>query len=30
MIFRSPLPDVEIPEVPLTEYVLSGAAGRPD
>ena len=28
MIFRSPLPDVEIPEVPLSEYVLGGAAER--
>jgi acyl-CoA synthetase (AMP-forming)/AMP-acid ligase II len=26
MIFRSPFPDVEIPEVPLTEFVLGGAA----
>jgi hypothetical protein len=28
MIFRSPFPDVEIPEVPLTEFVLSDAAGH--
>src|SRR5215213_6175531 len=28
MIFRSPFPDVEIPDVPLTEFVLGGAAGR--
>src|SRR4051794_35189664 len=26
MIFRSPFPDVEIPEVPLTEFVLGDAA----
>ena len=29
-IFRSPLPDVEIPEVPLTELVLSKASSIPD
>jgi len=28
MIHRSPLPDVEIPDLPLTEYVLAGAAGH--
>lgn len=28
MIFRSPFPDVEIPEVPLTRYVFEGADGR--
>lgn len=28
MIFRSPFPDVEIPDVSLTEFVLSGAAAR--
>ena|SRR5215471_4063599 len=28
MIYRSPLPDVEIPDLPLTAYVLAGAAGR--
>ncbi|PRX51030.1 acyl-CoA synthetase (AMP-forming)/AMP-acid ligase II [Prauserella shujinwangii] len=28
MIHRSPLPDVEIPDVPLTDYVLGGAAAR--
>jgi 4-coumarate--CoA ligase len=28
MIHRSPLPDVEIPDLPLTTYVLEGAAGR--
>jgi acyl-CoA synthetase (AMP-forming)/AMP-acid ligase II len=28
MIFRSPFPDVEIPDVSLTEFVLGGAAGR--
>jgi acyl-CoA synthetase (AMP-forming)/AMP-acid ligase II len=28
MIFRSPFPDVEIPDVPLTQFVLGGAAGR--
>ena len=27
MIFRSPFPDVEIPDVSLTEFVLGGAAG---
>jgi len=30
MIHRSPLPDVEIPDVPLTAYVLAGAASRGD
>jgi hypothetical protein len=25
MIFRSPLPDVEIPDLPLAEYVLARA-----
>jgi len=30
MIHHSPLPDVEIPELPLTEYVLAGGAGQPD
>jgi acyl-CoA synthetase (AMP-forming)/AMP-acid ligase II len=30
MIYHSPLPDVEIPELPLTEYVLAGGAGQPD
>jgi hypothetical protein len=30
MIHRSPLPDVEIPDLPLTEYVLAGGAGQPD
>lgn len=28
MLFRSPFPDVEIPDVSLTEFVLSGAAER--
>ena len=28
MIFSSPLPDVEIPDLPLTAYVMAGAAGR--
>lgn len=28
MIFRSPFPDVEIPDVSLTEFVLGGAAER--
>jgi acyl-CoA synthetase (AMP-forming)/AMP-acid ligase II len=28
MIHNSPLPDVQIPDVPLTEYVLTGAGGR--
>src|SRR3712207_5880948 len=28
MIFRSPFPDVEIPEVPLTEFVLGDLGGR--
>jgi acyl-CoA synthetase (AMP-forming)/AMP-acid ligase II len=30
MIYPSPLPDVEIPDFPLTAYVLAGAAGRTD
>src|SRR5438132_13174292 len=30
MIYRSPLPDVEIPDVPLTSYVLEDAAERGD
>src|SRR4051812_16459557 len=30
MIFRSPFPDVEIPELPLTEFVFEGAAGHDD
>ncbi len=30
MIRRSPMPDVEIPDLPLTEYVLAGGAGQPD
>ena len=30
MIHHSPLPDVEIPDLPLTAYVLAGAAGRED
>jgi len=30
MIYPSPLPDVEIPDLPLTAYVLAGAAGRAD
>jgi hypothetical protein len=30
MIHHSPLPDVEIPDLPLTEYVLAGGTGRPD
>jgi hypothetical protein len=30
MIHHSPLPDVEIPDLPLTEYVLAGGAGRAD
>jgi acyl-CoA synthetase (AMP-forming)/AMP-acid ligase II len=30
MIHHSPLPDVEIPVLPLTEYVLAGGAGQPD
>jgi acyl-CoA synthetase (AMP-forming)/AMP-acid ligase II len=29
MIFRSPLPDVEIPETPLTQALLEAAAKRP-
>jgi acyl-CoA synthetase (AMP-forming)/AMP-acid ligase II len=29
MIYHSPLPDVEIPDLPLTEYVLAGGAGQP-
>ena len=27
MIHRSPLPDIEIPDLPLTSYVLAGAQG---
>jgi acyl-CoA synthetase (AMP-forming)/AMP-acid ligase II len=30
MTFRSPFPDVTIPDVPLTDYVLEHAAGYPD
>ena len=30
MIHRSPLPDVEIPDLSLTAYVLDRAAGQPD
>jgi 4-coumarate--CoA ligase len=30
IIHRSPFPDVEIPEVPITEYVLRGADTYPD
>jgi acyl-CoA synthetase (AMP-forming)/AMP-acid ligase II len=30
MIYSSPLPDVEIPDLPLTAYVLAGAAGQAD
>ena len=30
MIFRSPFPDVEIPEVPLTEFVFGRAAEHPE
>ena len=30
MIYRSPLPDVEIPDLPLTGYVLAGAANWGD
>ena len=30
MIYSSPLPDVEIPDLPLTAYVLDGTAGQPD
>jgi acyl-CoA synthetase (AMP-forming)/AMP-acid ligase II len=30
MIHHSPLPDVEIPDLPLTEYVLAGGVGQPD
>jgi len=30
MIHHSPLLDVEIPDLPLTEYVLAGGAGQPD
>ena len=28
MIYNSPWPDVEVPDLPLTAYVLAGAAGR--
>jgi acyl-CoA synthetase (AMP-forming)/AMP-acid ligase II len=30
MIHQSPLPDVEIPDLALTDYVLAGGAGQPD
>ncbi len=30
MVFRSPYPDIEVPAVSLTEYVLGGAAQRGD
>jgi acyl-CoA synthetase (AMP-forming)/AMP-acid ligase II len=30
MIHQSPLPSMEIPDLPLTEYVLAGGAGEPD
>ncbi len=30
MIYRSPLPDQEIPDVPVTGYVLAGASDYPD
>src|SRR5215470_7628733 len=30
MIYNSPLPDVENPDLPLTEYVLAGASRRED
>jgi acyl-CoA synthetase (AMP-forming)/AMP-acid ligase II len=30
MIRHSPLPDVEIPDIPLTSYVLAGMAGQED
>jgi 4-coumarate--CoA ligase len=30
VIHYSPLPDVEISDLPLTEYVLAGGAGQPD
>ncbi len=30
IIHRSPLPDLAIPDVPITEYVLRGADGYPD
>ena len=30
IIHRSPFPDVELPEVPITEYVLQGADVYPD
>jgi hypothetical protein len=29
-IYNSPLPDVEVPDLPLTRYVLAGAAGQGD
>jgi hypothetical protein len=29
VIHDSPLPDVEIPDLPLTEYVLAGGVGQP-
>ncbi len=30
MALASPYPDIEIPDVPLTEFVLGANAGRPD
>jgi len=30
MIHHSPLPDVEVPDLALTEYVLAGGAGQPE
>ncbi|MGN6171843.1 MAG: AMP-binding protein [Streptosporangiaceae bacterium] len=30
MIHHSPLPDVEVPDLALTDYVLAGGAGQPD
>ena len=30
MAFRSPFPDVAVPDVTLTEFVLSGGAAHPD
>jgi acyl-CoA synthetase (AMP-forming)/AMP-acid ligase II len=30
MIYRSPLPDIEVPDLPLTSYVLAAAGARDD
>jgi 4-coumarate--CoA ligase len=30
IVHRSPLPDIDIPEIPITDYVLKEAARVPD